>query len=106
MYTKKVLDGYYYKTVTYDKNLAFCPSGSCGVVFNENGINLISYTTLICTIDKENFLTCTGTYSTTTRKHINAFLKEYAPKLSYFNAKYCYENNVAMNIETGEIIPM
>ena len=103
MYTKKVNDGYFTKTVTYDKNLAFCPSGSCGIVKNSNGINLVSYTTVVCTIDNMGFLTCTCTYSNTTRKHIGAFLKEYAPRLSYYDVKKAYENRYAINIFTGEI---
>lgn len=104
MYTKKVLDGYYYTTVTYDKRLQHCPYGSCGVVFTNNAIHLVSYTTVVCSIDNNGFLSCTGTYSATTKKHIGAFLKEYAPNLNYYNAKHCYENNVAMNIHTGEIV--
>ena len=103
MYTKKIVDGYYAKTVTYDKCLAFCPNGSCGVVFNENGIHLISYTTLVCSIDNDEFLSCTGTYSATTRKHISAFLKEFAPMLSYSDAKWCYENDSVINVNTGEV---
>ena len=104
MYTKKVIDGYYEKTVTYDKRLAYCPYGSAGVIVNDNGIHLVSYTTLVCSIDNDDFLTCTGTYSATTRKHINAFLKEYAPNLCYYDAKACYEKGHAINIHTGEII--
>lgn len=103
MYTKNIIDGYFAKTVTYDKNLAFCPYGSCGVVFNDNGVHLISYTTLVCSIDNNGFLSCTGTYSATTRKHIGAFLKEFASNLCYHDAKYCYENNSVMNVETGEV---
>ena len=103
MYTKKINNGYFIKTVTYDKNLAFCPYGSCGIVKNANGIHLVSYTTVVCTIDNMGFLSCTGTYSNTTRKHISAFLKEYAPRLSYYDAKHAYENRYAINIFTGEI---
>ena len=102
MYTKNVVDGYMVKTVTYDKNLAFCPYGSAGVVFADGGIHLISYTTLVCSIDNDGYLSCTGTYSATTRKHIGAFLKEYAPMVSYQMAKWCYENSCVMHIETGE----
>lgn len=32
MYTKKIVDGYVEKTVTYDKRLEYCPYGSAGVV--------------------------------------------------------------------------
>ena len=104
MYTKKVNDGYFTKTVHYDKNLAFCPYGSAGVVFNNNGVHLISYTTLVCSIDNDGFLSCTGVYSRTTMKHIGAFLKEYAPNMCYYDAKKAYENSYAINIYTGEIV--
>ena len=106
MYTKKIVDGYFVKTVNYEKRLAYCPYGSAGTVKNANGIHLISYTTLVCSIDNNGYLTCTGTYSATTRKHIGAFLKEYAPKLSYHNAKHAYENGYAIHIENGDIIPI
>ena len=106
MYTKKIIDGYLEKTVTYDKRLQYCPHGSCGVVFNDYGTHLISYTTLVCSIDHDGWLTCTGTYSQTTRKHIGAFIREYAPMLSYYSAKHCYENDVMMNIYTGEVKPI
>ena len=106
MYTKKIIDGYLEKTVTYDKRLQYCPYGSCGVVFNDYGTHLISYTTLVCSIDPDGWLTCTGTYSQTTRKHIGAFIREYAPMLSYHSAKHCYEHDVMMNIYTGEVKPI
>ena len=104
MYTKKIVDGYFTKTVTYDAHLQYCPNGSCGVVFNENGVHLISYTTLVCSINNHGFLSCTGTYSATTRKHISAFLKEYAPNMNYYDAKKCFEDCISLNIHTGEIL--
>ena len=105
MYTKKVLDGYFYRTMLYDKNLAFCPYGSCGVnVFTDGTIQLKSYSTIVCEIDKDGWFNCYGTFSRTTIKHISAFLKEYAKKLSYFDAKNCYLNNLTMNINTREVI--
>ena len=104
MYTKKIVDGYVKKTVTYDERLKYCPYGSAGVVFNANGIHLVSYTTTVCSIDNNGFLSCTGTYSSTTRKHIGAFLKEYAPNLSYQDVKKAYLESYAINIHTGEIV--
>lgn len=106
MYTKPVNDNYRTTTVQYHKRLQYCPYGSAGIIINNDGINLVSYTTFVCTIDNNGFLTCTGTYSATTRKHINAFLKEYAPKLSYYDAKRCYTDNIAINIHTGEVITL
>lgn len=106
MYTKKIVNGYFVETVSYDKRLAYCPNGSAGVVFNDNGVHLVSYTTVVCSIDNDGFLTCTGTYSATTRKHIGAFLKEYAPTMCYYDAKKAYEMGYAVNIHTGEIIAL
>lgn len=68
-------------------------------------VNFFSYTTLVCSIS-EDWLTCTGTYSQTTRKQIGWFLKEYAPKMSYQMVKQCYIDNMMINIETGEVVPL
>lgn len=89
-----------------NKRLDRMPSAQAGIIFDDRGTHLISYTTLVCTIDKEGFLSCTGTYSATTRKHIGAFLKECAPNMCYYDAKSCYENNHMINIHTGEIVAL
>lgn len=102
--TYKTYDG---RIVYVDARLKSMPFAQCGVIFTIDGcVGLISYTTLVCTIDKNGWLECTGLYSATTRKHIGKFLREYAPNLSYPDAKYCYEHNVRMNIDTGEIADM
>ena len=106
MYTKQVNDGYFRKVVTYDKRLKYCPYGSAGVIKSEDGsIHLCSYTTRVISIDPEGLLECTGTYSATTRKHIGAFLKEYAPRLSYYDAKEAAATGCRINIHTGERVP-
>lgn len=90
--------------VNVDKRLSNMPYAQAGVIFGENGeVSLISYSTLVCTIDADGWLTCTGTYSQTTRKHIGAFMREYGHGLSYYDAKYCYEKDKALNIYTGEV---
>ena len=107
MYTTKIIDGYYEKRVTYDKRLAYCPHGSCGACFAPDGsILLISYTTKVIEIFPEGWTICTGTYSATTRKHIGAFLKEYAPGINYYNMKTIAGKDIAFNIYTGEIKPI
>lgn len=104
MYSKKVVNGYYVTTAHYTRNLKYCPYGSCGVnTYGDGCIHLVSYTTRVISIDAEGWMDCTGTYSNTTRKHIGAFLKEYAPKLCYQDAKAAYEGNYKININTGEI---
>ena len=88
------------------KRLSHMPYAQAGVIIDNNGTNLISYTTLVCTIDKDGWLTCTGTYSATTRKHISAFMHEYAPQMSYYDAKAAYEKGHKINIHTGEIVSL
>lgn len=105
MYKKQIVDGYFAKTVYYDERLEYCPNGSCGKNYTAEGdVILTSYTTDVAGVDHTGFAWCTGTYSATTRKHIGAFAKEFG--LTYQDFKAMYENDVAMNIETGECIPM
>ena len=62
---------------------------------------LISYSTYVIRI-KNNVLTCSGTYSATTRKHIGWFLREYLPELSYRDIKEICEKRQSINLKTGE----
>ena len=97
----KMYDG---RTVEVTKRLKHCPNGQCGVIVDEhNAVHLISYCTPVITIDSHGWLTCNGTYSATTRKHIGAFLKEYASAITYHMAKHCYEHNKTINVHTLEI---
>lgn len=100
--------GYYCKDVEVwvDKRLSRMPSAQAGVISDKRGVSLISYSTLVCTIDPEGWLTCTGTYSATTRKHIGAFLHEYGNVADYHDAKRCYEKEEAYNIYTGEVLSL
>ena len=89
-----------------DKGLKYCPYGQCGVKFAYDGaIVLFSYSTDVIYIDKDGWLTCTGLYSATTRKHIGAFMKEYT-KFTYQDAKKCYLDNMKLNIYTAEVQPI
>ena len=97
----KMYDG---TTVEVDARLKSMPNAQCGVIFDEyNAIHFISYRTPVINIDPMGWLTCTGTYSATTRKQIGRFLSEYAPNITYQNVKNCYEDNKTINIYTGEI---
>ena len=82
------------------------PYANARVEISKKGlIELISYTTTVATIDPFGFLTIYGLYSMTTRKHISAFVKEYA-NTSYQTARQIYEDNLVYNIHTGEVIPI
>ena len=97
-----------YVKVTVDKVFEKHKNAQCGIIENENGINLISYETLICTIDKNDFLSFSinPNYSRTTATHVGWFLEEYAPNIPFNICKFCYKNEVMINIKTGEIRPL
>lgn len=105
-YKAREVFGYYEKIVEVevDARLKSMPNAQCGVRFDAHGgIDFVSYSTTVITIDPMGWLTCTGTYSQTTRKQIGRFLSEYAPNITYQDAKRCYEDNKTINIHTGEI---
>ena len=91
------------------KKLSKMPYAQAHVeIDNDGNIHLFSYVTLVCTIDKDGWLTCTGTYSQTTRKHIGAFMREYVTypngnSGTYQDAKAAYEGDYRLNLHTGEI---
>ena len=89
------------------KKLANHPYSQCHVEIAPNGeIYFFSYVTLVCHIDSEGWLECTGTYSQTTRKQIGWFLKEYAPAMNYHMVKQAYIDDMTININTAEVVPL
>ena len=72
------------------KNHPYC---KCYVLKDNDIIKLVSYITevIIAVRNPKNknewFLKCTGTYSQTTRKQISWFLREYFPKIDYYDVK-------------------
>jgi hypothetical protein len=73
--------------------------------YDDNSVTLISYTTAVAYIDPQGWLCINGLYSATTRRHIGAFVKQYA-NISYQLAKELYLKNMAYNIMTGEVIDL
>ena len=84
-----------------NKKLKNHPYANCYVrVINDGEVlDFISYNTVVirCRQLMPNsiiyFLECYGLYSTTTRKQIGYFLKEYFNGLTYQDIKGIYENN-------------
>lgn len=92
--------------MTIKTKLTFMPYAQATVIIdNKNNITLRSYFTDVVYLDNEGFLTVTGLYSMTTRKHIGAFMKEYTPN-DFSMAKRCYEGKFKYNIYTGEIVDL
>ena len=92
--------------MTTRTKLTFMPYAQATVIIDDNNnITLRSYATDVIYLDNEGFLTVTGLYSMTTRRHIGAFMKEYTP-CDFLQAKKCYEGKYKFNIYTGEIVDL
>ena len=86
------------------KVLSAMPYAQAHVRIGDDGsVYLISYTTLVAEIDPEGWLRVYGLYSQTTRRHISAFVREYAG-CEYSLAKLIYEDDMVYNIHTGEVL--
>lgn len=89
-----------------EKNLSAMPYAQAKVIIMDNGnIILRSYYTDAAMIRSDGWLAINGLYSMTTRKHIGAFVKEYA-NISYQLAKQLYNDKMRYNIYTGEVAPI
>lgn len=86
------------------KKLKELPYGQAFVEYiDNNNIYLWSYTTLVAQIEN-GWLTINGLYSATTRRHIGCFMREYVKGGNYQLAKQFYYDNMAYNINTGEVV--
>lgn len=80
-------------------------SAQCKVLVREDGTILLqSYQTIVCSISRDGWLDCSGTYSATTRKHIGWFMRLYGRGCGYYTAKEAYETQSVVNLETGEVL--
>lgn len=86
------------------KKLSAHPYAQCEIITAPAYAACKSYNTIVATID-EGWLIIHGLYSQTTKRHISAFVKEYA-NLSYQIAKMLYEDRCKYNIYTGEVCPI
>ena len=72
-------------------------------IFDDDTVQLVSYTTTVIEITPDGWLSVNGLYSRTTIKHIGWFMRE--RNLSYQLAKWLYVKGVSYNVYTGEIRP-
>ena len=87
-----------------EKKLNKMPYAQAKVLIMDNGnIILRSYYTDVAMIRSDGWLTINGLYSATTRRHIGAFVKEYA-NISYQLAKDLCIKKMAYNIYTSEVV--
>lgn len=76
------------------------PYAQACIVYDSDGIHLISYVTHVATLKMNNDGThtifCYGLYSNTTRRHISAFARQHG--LNYYDFKRAYENGGQLNV--------
>jgi hypothetical protein len=85
------------------KRFAGHEQAAAKINYYDNGsFELVSYKTVVITVDKDGWLHINGLYSRTTIKHIGWFMKMCG--LSYQTAKQLLVDNMNMNIYTGEVI--
>ena len=87
MYTTKINNGHKY-AATYVR------------IYDNDKVELVSYTTTVITITPDGWLSCNGLYSMTTIKHIGWFMRERG--MTYQLAKQLYLDNKEYNVYTGE----
>lgn len=85
--------------------LSAMPYAQAKVHITENTVYLMSYKTVAVYIDPQGWLVVNGLYSATTRKHIGAFMREYA-NADYQLAKQLYTDGYMYNVHTGEVIKL
>lgn len=91
------------------KKLELMPYAQAHVEIDEDGNKyLFSYRTMVIELTADGWLTCTGTYSRTTIRHIGAFMREYVEwpngeRGDYYTAKNAYLGKYRLNVETGEV---
>lgn len=91
----------YDRAVYVNERLANMPCAQAGILKRKDGLQLVSYETIVCEIIND-WLHVYGMFSRSTGKHISAFLKQFAPRFGYYDAKRCAENDIEINVNTGE----
>lgn len=112
MVTKKVrcLYGYYeqIKSVTYSRSLKYKPYAQAGVGLDDESITLVSYESPIIRLhcDTIEFYETAPDYSRTTISHVIAFLREYAPKITYQQVKRAFYTDACgeWHIVDGDLV--
>ena len=70
-------------------------------IFDDDTVQLVSYTTTVIEITPDGWLSVNGLYSMTTIKHIGWFMRERG--FTYQLAKQLYQDNKLFNVYTGEV---
>lgn len=83
--------------------LSAMPYAQAHIELIEGNVYFFSYNTLAAAI-VDGWLSVFCLCSQTTRKHVGAFVREWA-NTEYSTAKTIYNDKMSFNVETGEIVP-
>lgn len=115
-YTAHCIDGGIFcrdVKVTVDERLERMPSAQAGIINHVDtfdadghykrvpGKTLVSYETVAATLTADGILTIDCLCSVTTRKHVSAFLKQFCPAYSYYDAKAAFNGGYMIDVTTG-----
>ena len=70
------------------------------VLIRENGVALVNNNIITLHIDRDGWLTC---YSLPLEKQVKNFLLRYAPMVNFNMVKCCYEDDMTLDVNTGEV---
>lgn len=103
--------------VTVDRRLQTMPAAQAGIIdgiimydqithraHKAPGVTLMSYATPAATLTAGGILTIDCLCSASTRRHVSAFLREFAPAISYQDAKAAHIGGYSIDITTGDHI--
>lgn len=83
--------------------LSKMPYAQAHIELVDGAVFFFSYNTLAAVII-DGWLSVFCLCSQTTRKHVSAFVREWA-STEYSTAKAIYNDKLSFNIETGEVVP-
>lgn len=116
-YKARCIDGgiyEYIREITVDRKLSAMPYAQAGIIDHIDGTDargryqrregwtLMSYATPAATLTAAGLLTVDCLCSNSTRRHVSAFLREFAPGVSYQQAKAAHLGGYSIDIHTGD----
>ena len=89
------------------KRLKYMPYAQAGIEdnypYDVPEVILWSYQTRVVKVVRGHWISCSGLYSMTTRKHISAFMREFFPELGFQLIKKLAGTGMEYDTETGEV---
>lgn len=86
---------------TVDKFAGHTSAATRVLHYDDNHMELLSYSTIVLTMTPDGWIHVNGLYSATTRKHIGWFMQSVGS--TYQRARDAYNGHMDYNVWTGEV---